>query len=156
MRCFRVEDTPVDLKPSFMRTVSRFYLVWFVLLGLSYITGSWVKPAEELYVTLICIAIPPAAVGSLIWFLFVPRRLEFSNTDITIKPALESLRTLGWDELEFFGPGRGLFILRFSGCSPFQISTLGFRRSEWRLLKRFLYDNFPDRGGFSIARLLLR
>jgi hypothetical protein len=156
MRRFRVKDTPVDLKPSFVRTVSGFYLVWFVLLGLSYITGSWVKHAEELYVSLIAIAIPPAALGSLTWFFFVPRRLEFSNTDITIKPALESLRTLGWDELEYFGPGRGVFILQFSGCSPFQIYTLGFRRSEWRLLKRFLYDNFPDRGGFSIARLFVK
>jgi hypothetical protein len=156
MRRFRVEDTPVDLKPRFWRTVSWFYLVWFVLLGLSHIAGARVKPTGGLYITLISIATPPAVIGSLIWFFFVPRRLEFSNTDIMIKPALESLRTLGWEELESYGPGRGVFILRFSGCSPFQIFTLGFRRSEWRLLKRFLHENFPDRGGFSITRLFVR
>ena len=148
---FFVKNAPVDLKPSFLRTVSSFYVVFIALFALSYVTGASSKYAGEADNAWIGLIIVPAVLGSLIWFFFVPRRLEFSNSDITIKPALESLQIFDWDELEYFGPGRGVYVLQFYGSSTFQIFTFGFRRSQWRLLKRFLYENYPERvGSFSI------
>src|SRR5580765_1908253 len=101
---FFVKNASVDLKPSFVRTVNS-YLVFVVLFGLPYFIGASVKHGGKEHDALISLIIIPAALGSLIWFFFVPHRLEFSNTDIAIKPALGSLRTLRWDELEYFGPG---------------------------------------------------
>ena len=107
------------------------YLVFVVLFGLPYFIGASVKQAGKEHDALISLIIIPPALGSLIWFFFVPRRLEFSNTFITIKPALGSLRTLRWDELEYFGPARGVFVFSFTLLFLSDL-YLGFQR-QWRL-----------------------
>lgn len=147
MHRFFVKNAPVDLKPSFVRTVGVFYATFVVLFALSYVTGASSKYAGAAQGAWIGLLIVPGALGSLIWFFFVPRKFEFSSRDITIQPALESLRTFDWDELEYFGPGRGVYVLQFHGYTTIQIFTFGFRRSQWRLLKRFLYENYPERVG---------
>ena len=142
----------VDLRPSFLRTLCSFFLVFGALTALFYVFGTSSTHAGDSQETLLGSLLVSTLLGSLVWFFFVPRRLEFSDTQFTIKAPLGRLQTFRWDELEYFGPGRGVFVIQFLGCSSFQIFTFGFPHSKWRLLKRFLYDNFPDRAGsFSIG-----
>jgi hypothetical protein len=96
---------------------------------------------EYIVSLLIPFAIAPLAVCAM----FVPTRLEFSDTHFTVQLPLRQLYTIEWDDLECYGSGNNVFMIRFSGVGTFQIFQQAFRRDEWRMLKDFLSTTFPDR-----------
>jgi hypothetical protein len=68
--------------------------------------------------------VPLVLVPVLIWFAFVPSRLEFSDTGLTIKFFFRSLHTLDWSNLHSYGPGENVF----QSSSPEPARFRSFRR----------------------------
>jgi hypothetical protein len=100
---------------------------------------------------MLSLLIPFAIVSVIFWSMFVPSRLEFSDTEFTIKFPLRPLHVLEWSDLKYFGPVRywgpveGVFMIEFVSVDSFQILPQAFRRSEWRMFENFLSAKFPDR-----------
>jgi hypothetical protein len=111
--------------------------------------AGWRTTAEDMLGVSILILAAPVFV----WFSFVPRLLEFSETDITISTLLGSY-TYSWNSLYCYGPGRGVFKIQFEGDrQPYQIFAGAYRSDEWSTLINLMKARFPERvaSGFSIG-----
>jgi hypothetical protein len=135
----------VQLRPSFLRCVA------WVTLGLVVVTAAtyfWEGYREHHWWTrdyILTLLVPFAIVPVVVWFMFVPRRLEFNDSEFTIQYPFRPLHILEWADLKYYGPGPNVFMIEFIDVGTFQIFPRAFRRSEWRLLKNFLSTTFPDR-----------
>lgn len=88
----------------------------------------------------------PAVIGPVaVWLMFVPKRLEFTDTYFTIQFFLRRVRTLPWEELKYYGRGNNVFMIQFDREQAFQIFTYAFPKKQWRLLTNFLSNRYPER-----------
>jgi hypothetical protein len=103
--------------------------------------GRWWTAAEAARY-LVVFLVSPA------FLLAVPRRIEWSETDLSISPRIGSPRTYPWSELVRYGPGEGkaVLVLRFADRRSFQIFTWAFDRSSWQLFTTFLAHERPEKG----------
>jgi hypothetical protein len=80
-----------------------------------------------------------------VWFMFVPKLVEFSESEITIATLLGEY-SYHWDDLYSYGWGRGVFMIQFSGDrQAYQIFSGAYADQEWSKLTEFLDANYPDR-----------
>ena len=91
------------------------------------------------------LVIPVAIAPVAVWLIFAPRRLEFTDTDLTIQFYLRRAQTLPWNELKYYGRGNSVFLLQFVGQQAFQIFSHAFSKQQWRLLTNFLSNRYPER-----------
>jgi hypothetical protein len=135
----------VRLHPSFARAAA-----WVIALLIPITAGAyfwegyhehhWWK--RDYFISLlIAFTIAPFAVC----IMFVPTRIEFSDTRFTIQLPFRRVYALDWAALEYYGDGENVFMMQFAGVATFQIFAQAFRRSEWRMLKNFLSTTFPER-----------
>jgi hypothetical protein len=94
---------------------------------------------------MLSLLIPFSIAPLVVWFMFVPSRLEFSDSEFTIQFPFRPLHTLNWSDLQYYGFGENVFMIQFAGVGTFQIFPQAFRRGDWRMLKNFLGSTFPDR-----------
>ncbi|HEY5813354.1 MAG TPA: hypothetical protein VIT23_11975 [Terrimicrobiaceae bacterium] len=94
---------------------------------------------------IVSLLIPFTIAQIAVSLMFVPTRLEFSETQFTIQFPFRRLYTLEWTDLEYHGPGENVFIIQFSGVGRFLIFAQAFHRSEWRMLMNFLSTTYPKR-----------
>ncbi|HVF71725.1 MAG TPA: hypothetical protein VM940_08955 [Chthoniobacterales bacterium] len=135
----------VHLRPSFLRSTAS---VTLALAALAVATYFWQGYRENHWWThryMLSLLIPFGIAPLMVWFMFVPARLEFSDKDFTIRFPFRPLHTLDWSDLQHYGSGPNVFMIQFAGVGTFQIFPQAFRRSEWRMLKSFLSTTFPDR-----------
>jgi hypothetical protein len=135
----------VRLRPSFVRCAA---WVTFVLALLAVATYFWQGYHEDHWWTrdyMLSLLIPFGIAPLIVWFLFVPSRLEFSDSEFTIQFPFRPLHTLDWSDLKYYGSGENVFMIQFASVGTFQIFSQAFRRGEWRMLKNFLSSTFPDR-----------
>jgi hypothetical protein len=99
------------------------------------------------------LGIPVVLSPVIVWFMFVPRRIEYSDTQITISTLLGT-QTYAWSDLYCYGTGRGVYKIQFTGDSqPYQIFAGAYSDQEWSQLVALMNTRFPDRvqSGFSIG-----
>ena len=135
----------VQLHPSFARAAAP---VVAVVTGLTAATYFWQGYHEHHWWRrdyIISLLIPFTIMPLAVCVMFVPRRLEFSDTHLRVQLPFRRLHTIAWADLEHYGSGENVFMIQFSGVGTFQIFAQAFRRSEWRLLKNFLSTKFPER-----------
>jgi hypothetical protein len=135
----------VKLRPSFLRCTA---WVTLALAAFAVATYFWQGYHENRWWThgyMLSLLIPFGIAPLLVWFMFVPSRLEFSDRGFTIRFPFRPLHTLDWSDLQHYGSGPNVFMIQFAGVGTFQIFPQAFRRSEWRILKNFLSTAFPDR-----------
>jgi hypothetical protein len=94
---------------------------------------------------MLSLLIPFSIAPLVVWFMFVPSRLEFSDSEFTIQFPFRPLHTLNWSDLQYYGFGENVLMIQFAGVGTFQIFPQAFRRGEWRMLKNFLATTFPDK-----------
>ena len=102
--------------------------------------GRWWTAAEAApYIVVLLVS--PA------FLLAVPRRIEWSETELSISPRLGSPRTYSWAELVRYGPGEGKYVLvlRFTDRRSFQIFTWAFDAVSWQLFTTFLAQAHPEK-----------
>jgi hypothetical protein len=140
---FSLDQMLTRLRPSFLRTWATFVIPVATLLVLAHLFH---PRKDDLQISGVAVFLGFwSLLPGIVWLFCVPRHLEFSEAELTIKPALGRLQTLDWTDLEYFGPANGVFLLQFYGRSPFMVFTLAFPRADWLQLKRFLYSQFPER-----------
>jgi hypothetical protein len=133
------------LTPNFFRVAIKVgFLVFFVsVLGYffqGYNEGKW-WTADYMF----SLTIPAVFMIVFVWFAFVPRLMEFSETEITISTLLGKY-TYNWSALDCYGPGDNVFMIKFSGDrQPYQIFAGAYPNEEWSKLIDFLNMCFPDR-----------
>jgi hypothetical protein len=135
----------VQLRPSFLRCVIWVTSVLTVFVVITYI---WQGYRENHWWTpryMLSLLIPFGIAPIFVWVMFVPSRLEFSDSAITIQFPFRPLHTLDWSDLQYYGPGPNVFMIQFASVGTFQIFPRAFRRSEWRMFKNFICTTFPDR-----------
>ncbi len=88
------------------------------------------------------LALPMSIMIAFVWFAFVPRRFEYSNSEITLSTLLGT-STYTWDKLYCYGPGNGVFMIKFEGDrQPYQI--YGGAYAGWSDFVQFLKTNYPE------------
>ena len=135
----------VQLHPSFARAAAS---VLAVVAAFTAATYFWQGYHEHHWWTrdyIVSLLIPFTIMPLAVCIMFVPRRLEFSETHFTIQLPFRRLYTIAWVDLEHYGSGENVFMMQFSDVGTFQIFAQAFRRSEWRMLKNFLSATFPER-----------
>jgi hypothetical protein len=102
-------------------------------------------------------SIPIVLAPILVWLMFVPRLLEYSDEEINLRTLLRK-GSYRWRMLDAYGPGRGVFMLQFTGDSgAYQIMSSAYSNEEWSTFRNFLETRFPDqRTSFSIGGKLIR
>lgn len=134
----------IQLRPSFIRCAFAVAVSLLFVSAIAYFLDRYQEtnwPREYMLTLLIPFAIAP----TLVWFMFVPKRLEFSETQFTIQFPFRPLHTLDWSDLEYYGAGENVFMIQFASIGTFQIFGQAFRRNDWRLLRNFLRSTFPDK-----------
>ncbi len=94
---------------------------------------------------MLSLLIPSVIILAVVWFMFVPSQLEFSDGQFTIKFPFRQVHTLSWSDLKYYGAGRNVFMIQFAGIGTFQIFPQAFPPNEWLMLKNFLSSAFPDK-----------
>jgi hypothetical protein len=145
----------VRLHPSFFRTTAS---VLALLAALAAVTYFWEGYHHHHWWTggyLVSLLIPFVIMPLIVCFAWVPSRLEFNDTELIIQFPLRGLRTIPWDDLEYYGWFEGVFGLQFHAAGTFSIYTQALPRGEWRMFKNFLRATFPERkaSGYIGARL---
>jgi hypothetical protein len=90
------------------------------------------------------LSIPFIIAPLFIWFAFVPNDIQFSENEFAINMSWGGKHTLQWSELEFFGRGRGVFLLQFKGMSAFQIYAKAYSKPEWNEFTSFIESRWPE------------
>jgi hypothetical protein len=135
----------VQLHSSFIRAGASVLAAIALLTGATYFWQGYHENHWWARDYLISLLIPFTIAPFAVCIMFVPRRLEFSDTHFTIQLPFRRLYTMEWEDLDYYGSGPNVFMMQFSGVGTFQIFAQAFRRSEWRTLKTFLSTKFPDR-----------
>lgn len=142
------------LKPSFRRTF--FCMIWqlWSVIPLWAIfhrlhTGHWWNPDFAAQIVIAPVLLPP-----LVYFGFVPRRVEWTNTECRIRLKLDCTRILPWTQLCAYGDGNNVFYLKFHGVTRFQIFAGAFPRDDWKALLCFLKRNYPVRKTSWLSRAI--
>jgi hypothetical protein len=101
------------------------------------------------------LSIPFVIAPVLVWFIFVPRRLEYSDSEFVIDRRFTSICSLPWSQLCYYGKGNNVFMIQFEGRQAFQFFAGAFSKSEWAAFLAFLSDRFPDKkaSGYIGARM---
>jgi hypothetical protein len=135
----------VQLRPSFLRCAA---WVTLALVMVSVVGYFWQGYRENHWWThgyMLSLLIPFGIAPLVVWFMFVPSRLEFSDSEFIIQFPFRRRHTLNWSDLQYYDSGENVFMIQFTSVGTFQIFPQAFRRSEWRMLKNFLVTTFPDR-----------
>lgn len=132
------------LLPSLPRTILRVLFTMLAIMAISaairrWATGHWLEASAD--ATLV---IPITFLPVAVYFMFVPRRIEWSPSEFFISTWGRS-ETFSWERLEAYGDGRGVFQLQFSECATFQIYAEAFDSRQWQELHEFLTSSFPDK-----------
>jgi hypothetical protein len=133
------------LTPSFLRVFVKVGLAVISVSALGYFLqgyreGKWWTSGYMWSLTVPIILAPVA-----VWFMFVPKLVEFSETEITIATLLGKY-SYAWTDLDCFGPGNNVFKIQFSGDrQPYQIFAGAYSGEEWSKLTNFLNTHFPER-----------
>jgi hypothetical protein len=135
----------VQLHPSFIRAGASVLTVIVALTAATYFWQGYHEHHWWRRDYIISLLIPLTIAPLAVCFMFVPRRLEFSETHFTIQLPFRRLYMIKWEDLQYYGSGENVFMIQFSGIGTFQIFAQAFRRSEWRMLKNFLSATFPER-----------
>lgn len=135
----------VRLQPSFIRSSTTVLIAIVGVTALSYVWQGYHQHHWWTRGYMLSLVVPVVLGPVAVWLMFVPRRLEFTETDFTIQFYLRRLHTLPWDELKYYGRGNNVFMLQFVGQEAFQIFSSAFPKGQWRLLTNFLSNRYPDR-----------
>ncbi len=134
-----------QLHPSFFRAAI-VLLIWFV--GLAAATYFWQGYyqhhwwSRDYFLTLL---IPFALLAIVVCLVWVPWRLEYSDTELTIQFLFRPLHVLAWEDLQYYGWFRGVYGLQFHNEGTFTFYPQAFPHREWRTFKGFLFTTFPER-----------
>jgi hypothetical protein len=134
----------VQLHPSFFRCAVAVTSVLLVVCIIGYFRQGYLENHWWTSDYVLSLLIPLVVVPVLTWFMFVPSRLEFSDTDFTIKFLFRSLHNFVWLDLHSYGPGENVFVIQFT-ARTFQILPQAYRRTDRRMLENFLSSRFPDK-----------
>jgi len=77
--------------------------------------------------------------------MFVPRHLEYSDEALSIQFWFRKSYVLSWEELQFYGTARNVFLVQFGNQQAFQILSYVFPNKEWSDFVSFLAARFPER-----------
>jgi len=135
-----VRPMSVRLRPSLLRTATAVLLAIGGVIAASSATGT----AEHWWDRAVTLFVPVGIAFVAISIMFVPMRLEFTDTEFSIQFLWSRVHTISWDELEYYGPGNNVFMIQFYGRQAFQIFPPAFRRDQWYQLTNFLSTEFPD------------
>jgi len=135
----------VQLRPSFVRVSMPVTTVLVVVTAIGYFCQGYYEHHWWTREYILSLLIPLFVAPIAVWLMFVPERLEFSDTHFTIQLPFRPVHTVPWSALQYYGAGSSVFMIQFSGVGTFQIFAHAFRRSEWGLLKTFLSSTFPER-----------
>jgi hypothetical protein len=91
------------------------------------------------------LAIPIGILPIFVWFAFVPKLLEISDSHFTVQHRLKGVRQIAWSELKFWGYAGLVFCLQFNTPPTLQIALFAFPRTERVQLRDFLSSRFPQR-----------
>ncbi len=145
----------VVLKPSFLLVLLKVGGACCLITGLCYLCGHpghWPDIQSVLGVV-----VGATCLSVLVWFMFVPRRLAFSDNEITLSTILGT-STYRWSTLGGYAWGRGVFMIQFEDDRrAYQISASAYPKAEWSKLMSLLTERYPDRlVRFYIGANLLR
>jgi hypothetical protein len=89
--------------------------------------------------------------------MFVPYGIAWSPEGCMIRTRVRGPLSFTWDELCYFGPGNGAFVLKFRDAALVQIYTGAFERAEWKQFVNFLRTHHAKKArGFWDWRRLFR
>jgi len=77
--------------------------------------------------------------------MFIPRELEYDADWFQCSPPFRRPCSYVWKNLEAFGWGEGVFLLKLRSRDALLISGCAFRRREWRAFLKMLRSEHPEK-----------
>jgi len=94
---------------------------------------------------ILSLGIPFSIAPIAVWFMFVPKKLEYSETEFSIGRRFTGSCNLRWSELKYYGDGNNVFMIQFRDRPAYQIFAAAYSRDQWKQLVQFLSDRFPEK-----------
>lgn len=77
--------------------------------------------------------------------MFVPRELSYGSDGFSCRMLIQGTHSFAWDKLVAYGSGHNVFLLKFEGRQALQISSYGFKKTEWNEFLSLLKSTFPEK-----------
>jgi hypothetical protein len=144
----------VQLHPSFLRAAASILVLLVALAAATYFWEGYHNHHWWTRGYIVSLLVPFAFMVAVVCLASVPSHLEVSDTHLTIRFSFRRLRTVPWDDLEYYGWFEGVYGFQFHTAGTFAFYPQALPRREWRMFKSFLYTKFPERkaSGFIGAR----
>jgi hypothetical protein len=144
-----------QLHPSFLRAAASVLALMVAWTAATYFWEGYHNHHWWTQDYLLSLLIPFAIMPAVVCLAWVPSQFEFSDTHLTIRFPFRRLRTLAWDDLEYYGWFESVYGLQFRTAGTYTFYPQALPRREWRMLKSFLCTTFPQRkaSGYIGARL---
>jgi hypothetical protein len=89
--------------------------------------------------------IPIILAPLFVWFAFVPKLLEVTDSAISIGFYFRGTHIFSWHELTYWGRGQAVFMMQFDKRLTFQIFASAYPSHQWSRFIGFLFLRFPER-----------
>jgi hypothetical protein len=90
-------------------------------------------------------SVPLVVLPLLVWFVFVPRVLEYSDAQIRIVTIFRDT-VQSWGHVKSYGSSTGIFTLRFKHeFQGYQIWSRAYPKADWNRFIDFLETRLPER-----------
>ena len=135
----------MTLKPNYLRAVVVTYL-WigsFSLIGFAINRARGLPDDFDALTRFVMMGGAFMSVGASV--MFVPRELTYDADGFSCRMIVQGSHDYTWDQLEAYGSGNAVLLLKFEGRQALQVSSFGFRRNEWKEFRTFLKQTFPKR-----------
>jgi hypothetical protein len=134
-----------QLHPSFLRATASVLASMVAVAAAGYFWEGYHNHHWWSRDYLLSLLIPFAIMPAVVCVVWVPWRLEFSPTELTIQFLFRPLHTIEWDDLHYYGWFRGVYGLQFRTSGTLTFYPQALPRREWRAFKTFLRTTFPER-----------
>ena len=130
--------------PSFWRSTRDVVVACLLISFAGYFLQGYFEQKWWTFDYVLGLAIPIALMPILVWFIFVPSRLEVTDKGFDIRFPFRRAQTLPWNKLKYWGKGESVFMLQFDGSATLQIFARAYPREQWSKLVELLSARFPE------------
>jgi hypothetical protein len=136
----------MTIYPSRIRAfIKTFFWVFISVVVVMFLIPVLLAQTVQLSDVLSVASIGGVFLGLFVSIAFTPKEISWDDEGIKLAAVFPGSGEYTWQQLEAYGSGRGVFLLKFEGRQSFQISPSGFSSSDWRSFQGFIKNHFPDK-----------
>ena len=136
----------MTLKPNYLLAFVKMFLLGFALITVVLGIVPYFQGKEVRIASILTLAVFVGALfGIFIAIIFTPQEITWNDETIKVKALFPGSGDFEWRQLEAWGYGRGVFLIKFENMQLFQIARAGFRSQDWNVFQSLFQRRFPEK-----------